>query len=311
MKAYTQELKEVYSKKSAIDEKMKKKLKKAQSLDKKKEVIESFKQEREEDKVDEDDVSLIRKPYIRVTEYLNQIDDKLKTLYEKYNEFKLNILYDQVPEYSNLTETQSKDQQLKEFDEDIKKFETDIEALKQLKIKQFTKINEKKEEIDQTIKELKLKIYERQQEYNETETIEDKKHIYVETVALKLQLFEIFRKNISVVNIESKTNDSVNKYSTLVIDYLPIKNNQKKMINDDLQGEVLQGEVLQGESKSKETKSVKLGNIDLGEVDLGEVELGNTSPPSPQYRPSEHLESGKGGPPSPQYRPSEHLESGK
>ena len=72
MKAYKQELTEVYSKKSTIDEKMKKKLKKAQSLDKKKEVVESFKQEREEDKVDDDELSLIRKPYIRITDYLKK-----------------------------------------------------------------------------------------------------------------------------------------------------------------------------------------------------------------------------------------------
>ena len=264
MKAYKQELTEVYSKKSTIDEKMKKKLKKAQSLDKKKEVFESFKQEREEDKVDDDELSLIRKPYIRITDYLKKIDDEIKLLYEQFNEFKLNILYENIN--TNVFNPEI-------IETEIKRFETDIESLKQLKIKQITKINSKKEDMDRIISDLKIKISERQKEYNETETIEDKKHIYVETVSLKLQLFEIFRKNMSIVNIESKSNDSVMKYSTIVIDYMPIKNNQKKMINDTDQGEIEQR---------------KAKPVELGEVELGEVELGEVGPPSPQYRPSEH-----------------------
>ena len=279
MKAYTQELIEVYSKKSAIDEKMKKKLKKAQSLDKKKEVFESFKQEREEDKVDEDEIGLLRKPYIRIVDYLKQIDDQIKLLYEQFNEFKLNILYENIN--TNVFNPEI-------IETEIKRFETDIEALNQLKIKQITKINSKKEDLDRIIKELKIKIFERQQEYNETETIEDKKHIYIETVALKLQLFEIFRKNISIVNIESKTNDSVTKFSTIVIDYMPVKNNQKKMINETEQGNVGQGNVGQGNERQGNLGQGNEKPLELGEIELGEDELGTTEPPSPQYRPSEH-----------------------
>jgi hypothetical protein len=285
MKAYKQELTEVYSKKSTIDEKMKKKLKKAQSLDKKKEVFESFKQEREEDKVDDDELSLIRKPYIRITDYLKQKDDQIKLLYEQFNEYKLNILYENINTNVNPEIIES----------EIKRFEVEIEALNQLKIKQILKINSKKEDLDKIISDLKIKISERQQEYNETETIEDKKHIYVETVALKLQLFEIIRKNMSIVNIESKTNDSVMKYSTIVIDYMPIKNNQKKMINDGEmeQGKAEQREIEEGKAKQGKTEQLKANQVDLGEIDLGEVELseadlGKVGPPSPQYRPSEH-----------------------
>ena len=257
MKAYKQELTEVYSKKSTIDEKMKKKLKKAQSLDKKKEVVESFKQEREEDKVDDDELGLIRKPYIRMEDYFKKIDDEIKLLYEQFNEFKLNILYENIN--TNVFNPEI-------IEAEIKRFEVDIDTLKQLKIKQISKINSKKEDLDKIISDLKIKIAERQQEYNESETIEDKKHIYVETVALKLQLFEIVRKNMSIVNIESKTNESSMKYSTIVIDYMPIKNNQKKMIDETEQREIEQ----------RETGQLKEKPIELGEVELGEV-----GPPSP------------------------------
>ena len=259
--AYKQELTDAYSKKMTIDEKMKKKLKKAQSLDKKKEVAESFNQEREEDKVDIESLSSIRQPYIRMSDYFKKIDDDIKLLYEQYNEFKLNKLYENINSNEFTAES---------LQTEMDRYEKEIDTLKQLKIKQILKKNEKKEDLDKIITDLKLKISERKQEYNETETIEDKKQINIETVSLKLQLFEIFRKNISIVNIESKTGDSVNKYSTIVIDYMPIRNNQKKLTGKARMGEV-------------EEKPVKLGEVELGEVELGE-------PPSPQYRPSEHFE---------------------
>ena len=251
MKAYKQELTHFYSKKSDIDEKMKKNLKKTKGLDEKKEVIESSKQDREEEKVDDEELNLLRKPYIRMSDYLKQLDDEIAILYEKYNQFKLNILYENITAHEG---------QLK----DIEKFETDIEELKKLKIKTILKINKKKEDMDELIKEFKIKISERQHEYNEAESIEEKKQIYTETVSLKLQLFEIFRENISIVNIESNEDDIVSKYSTLVIDYIPIKKNQKK-IGDKLQ---MVEEV--GEEKPYE-------------VDLGEVELRD----SPEYKASD------------------------
>jgi hypothetical protein len=265
--AYKQELVEVYSKKMEIDEKMKKKLKKAQSLDKKKEVVESFIQEREEDKVDIEGLSSIRQPYIRMSDYFNKIDDDIKSLYEKYNEFKLNKLYENI----NANEFTAEALQT-----EMDRYEKEIDEKKQLKIKQILKKNEKKEVMDKKINDLKLKISERKQEYNESDSIEDKKRIYNETVPLKFELFEIFRKNISIVNIESKTGDSVNKYSTTVIDYLPIKNNQKKLTGKSQMGEV-------------EEKPVELGEVELKEVELGEVELGEVEPPSPEYKASENF----------------------
>ena len=292
MKAYKNDLREFYSKKSAIDEQLKKKLKKYQSLDKKKEVIEKSKQQREEEEVDEDALITIRKPYIRMVDYLKQIDEQLKILYEQYNEFKLNILYDHantynynanMPEYSHLKENQVKDFQVKEFDDITKKFEEDIDILKKLKTKHILKINKKKEVDEEVKKGLKMKISERQQEYNEADNIEEKKQIYLETVELKLQLFELFRENISIVNVESKTDELVYKYSTMVIDYTPIKNNQKK-ITDKL--------IIREEKE----EPVELGEEELGDVELGQEELeqkdnseygyGN-EPHSPNYKASE------------------------
>ena len=303
--SYKNDLKEFYLKKSVIDEKMKHKLKKAKSLDKKREVIEKSKQEREEDKVDDDELNLLRKPFIRMTDYLKQIDDEIKLKYEQYNEFKLNVLYEHVNiynynananDYSHLPENQLKDAQLREFDDKIKSFEEDIETLKEFKSQHILSINKKKEKIDTQIKDLKKKILERQQEYNETEDIEGKKRIYIELVEHKKNLFKIFRKNISIVNIESKTNDSVNKYFTIVIDYTPIKNNQTKLINEKSKmddaglGEDKLGEEELGEVKlgDEELGVEELGEEELGVEELGVEELGKTSPPSPQYRPSEH-----------------------
>ena len=250
MKAYKQELTHFYSKKSDIDEKMKKNLKKTKGLDEKKEVIESSKQDREEEQVDEEDLNLLRKHYIRMSDYLKQLDDKIAILYEKYNQFKLNILYENISPHEG---------QLK----DIEKFEADIEELKQLKIKTILKVNKKKEDMDELIKDFKIKISERQHEYNEAESIEEKKQIYTESVSLKLQLFEIFRENISIVHIDSKTDDIVSKYSTIVIDYTPVKKNQKKL-TDKLQMGV----------KVDENKPVKLGEVELDEEELGQVKLG-------------------------------------
>jgi hypothetical protein len=250
MKAYKQELTHFYSKKSDIDEKMKKNLKKTKEVDKKKEVIESSKQDREEEQVDDEDLNLLRKHYVRMSDYLKQLDDKIAILYEKYNQFKLNILYENITAHEG---------QLK----DIETFERDIEELKQLKIKNILKANKKKEDMEELIKDFKIKISERQHEYNEAESIEEKKQIYTEAVSLKLQLFEIFRENISIINIESKTDDIVSKYSTIVIDYTPIKKNQKKL-KDKLEMGL----------KVNEEKPVKLDEVELEEVELGEDELG-------------------------------------
>jgi hypothetical protein len=275
--SYKNDLKDFYLKKSVIDEKMKQKLKKAKSLDKKKEVIEKSKQDREEDKVDDDELNLLRKPFIRMSDYLKQIDDEIKLKYEQYNEFKLNILYEHV----NIHDAGVPENQLKKFDDKIKSFEEDIETLKQFKSQHILNINKKKEKIDTQIKDFKKKILERQQEYNETDDIEGKKRIYIEIVEHKKNLFEIFRKNISIVNIESKTNDSVNKYSTIVIDYTPIKNNQKKLINE-------KSEMDDAGLGEEELGEKELGVEELGVEELGVEELGETGPPSPQYRPSEH-----------------------
>uniref|UniRef100_A0A6C0JPH5 Uncharacterized protein n=1 Tax=viral metagenome TaxID=1070528 RepID=A0A6C0JPH5_9ZZZZ len=247
MKAsYRNDLKEFYSKKSAIDEKMKQKLKKATNVEKKKEVIEHSKQQLQEDEVDEDDLKLLRQPFIRMVDYLKQLDDELKIVYERYNEFKLNILY----EHTNSSETQLKE---------IEEYEAHIEGLKQLKLKYLLKITKKNDDINEVIKDIKIKISERQQEYNDSDDIEEKKKIYTETLELKLQIFELIRENISIVNIESNTNDVVSKYSTLVIDYTPIKHNQKKLIKE---GQV---EVV-GENPL-------LGNVEGEKPLLGDVEV--------------------------------------
>jgi hypothetical protein len=175
----------------------------------------------------------------------------MKTVYEEYNDFKLEILYEH---------TNSGEFQLKE----IEQYEARIEGLKQLKLKHILKISKKSDQVNEVINDIKIKISERQQEYNETDDIEEKKKIYTETLELKLQIFELIRENISIVNIESTTGDSVNKYSTLVIDYTPIKHNQKKIIKEGQEQAQEQGEA-QGEVEVVDKPL-------LGEVVLDDVE---------------------------------------
>ena len=174
------------------------------------------KKKQEEDSIDEENLNLLREPYIRISEYIKQLNDELKLTYEKYNEFKLNILYEHV----NTTESQLTE---------LKDYETKIEDLNKSKTKYILKNNKKTEDTLEVIKTLKLNISERQHEYNISEDIEETKTIYTETNSLKTELFEIFRKNISIIDVESVVGDTVNKYSTIYIDYSPIKRNQKKI----------------------------------------------------------------------------------
>lgn len=219
---YQKRLNEYYSKKSAMDKQLKIKLKNTQGLDKKKDVIELSKKQREEDNIDDENLNLLREQYIRTIEYNKQIDDELKLIYEKRNEYELNMLYDIIP----TTESQL---------QELKKYDTRIEELNQIKTKYILKKNSKKEKLNYNISESKLIISEGQVGYNKSEDIEDKKKIYTETSDYKFSLFEIFKNNTSIINVESVEKDVVNKYFTIYIDYLPIKRNQTKIKTEKLE----------------------------------------------------------------------------
>ncbi len=213
---YQKELNRYYSKKSAMDKQLKTKLKNTQGLDKKKDIIELSKKQRQEDNIDDENLNLLREPYIRTSEYIKQLDDELKVTYEKRNEYELNMFYEIIP----TTEGQL---------QELKKYDTKIEELKKLKTKYILKKNSKKEKSNDVINQTKLIISEGQHEYSESDDIEEKKRIYTETLDMKFSLFAVYKENISIIHVESLEKDAVNKYSTINIDYTPIKKNQKKI----------------------------------------------------------------------------------
>ena len=158
--------------------------------------------------------SLVKGNYMRDIDYLKEIDNMIIIKSKEFNTYKLEVLYD-FEEMNQQT-----------YDA----FEKEITALKQKRDKQI--INNKKKIIERTdrINQTKNEIKGIMEQMNSAETIEEKKAFYSEIITYKKEIFETTEKYLEIIPIIT---DSY-KYSTLIIDYNPIQENEKNLDTIDL-----------------------------------------------------------------------------
>lgn len=152
--------------------------------------------------------------YMRDIEYLKELDNKILLKAKEFNTYKLEVLYD----------FEEMNQQMYDgYQKDI----NDLEAKRDRIIIQNKKIiMDRNEKINQLKNEIKNAI----EQLNGADTLEEKKVFYSEIINYKKEVFDITKKYLEVIPVISDTS----KLSTLIIDYNPIKENEKNLDNIDL-----------------------------------------------------------------------------
>ena len=205
MKAYKRDLSNFYSTKKEQDDKLRKALS-GSTFEEKKEIIAQHRATVLEQGVYSIDSTrrFDKIPYMRDIYYLEQLNENIKNMNTKFNEYKYDVLYE-----------------LTDMDEAVyDKFELDLTKLKEDRANyiraQADKLTAEAEYND--IYNLELKAL--MDSFNSAEK-DEKKDIYTDIIQLKKSKFDRI-KHLSMVKIDG--------LNTLVIDYLPIRYNQKKML---------------------------------------------------------------------------------
>lgn len=205
MKTRTEKVADIFRKKNTFELAFKKKLKsiKPEQLNQELLKYNSSKEEFFEN------YALVKGNFMRDIDYLKQLENTLLIKTKEFNTYKLEILYD-FEEMNQQT-----------YDA----YEKEINELKQKKdrviIQNKKKIMERNEKINQIKNEIKNVM----DQYNSAETLDEKKVFYTEIIEYKKEIFEITEKYLEIIPVIT---DSYN-YSTLIIDYNPIKENEKDL----------------------------------------------------------------------------------
>ena len=153
--------------------------------------------------------SLIKGNYMRDIDYLKELDNTILLKTKEFNNYKLEVLYDFEEMNQQIYDT----------------YEKEINELKQKRdrhiIQNKKKIMERNEKINQIKNEIKLVV----DQMNAAETLEEKKVFYSEWINYKKEIFEITQKYLEIIPVISDNYT----FSTLVIDYNPIKENEKNL----------------------------------------------------------------------------------
>lgn len=214
MKAYKRELSHFYSNKKQQDNKLKRVLA-DKSFEEKKEIIAEY---RETTKLDKgmysiDEHQFERKRYVRDIIHLELLKEDIKDTYLAFNKYKYDALYDLI-----------------EVDEArFDQYELEIAELKQNRDKIIIKKAAKLEEIAAFNDEIDFNIRQLVDAFRAAEK-EDRKKIYMDIILLKKTKFDRIEPHLSMLKIED--------VNTLVVDYLPIRNNEKKIAAFEVEEEV-------------------------------------------------------------------------
>jgi hypothetical protein len=153
--------------------------------------------------------SLIKGNYMRDIDYLKELDNTILLKTKEFNNYKLEVLYDFEEMNQQIYDT----------------YEKEINELKQKRdrhiIQNKKKIMERNEKINQIKNEIKLVV----DQMNAAETLEEKKVFYSELIHYKKEIFEITQKYLEIIPVISDNYT----FSTLIIDYNPIKENEKNL----------------------------------------------------------------------------------
>ena len=146
---------------------------------------------------------------MRDIDYLKELDNTILLKTKEFNNYKLEVLYDFEEMNQQIYDT----------------YEKEINELKQKRdrhiIQNKKKIMERNEKINQIKNEIKLVV----DQMNAAETLEEKKVFYSELIHYKKEIFEITQKYLEIIPVISDNYT----FSTLIIDYNPIKENEKNL----------------------------------------------------------------------------------
>jgi len=205
MKAYKKELSHFYSNKKQQDIKLKNALAN-KSFEDKKEIISRYRETKLEQGVFtiNSEHQFERRKFCRDVDYLELLNEDIKTSYLEFNKYKYNVLYDLI----DLDEAR--------YDE----LEAELAELKINRDKYISNKSEKRtaeisfnDEIDLNMRQLK-------DAFDAAEK-EDKKQTYNDIILLRKSRFDKLEPYLSMVHI--------GVYKTLVTDYVPIRGNEKTL----------------------------------------------------------------------------------
>ena len=205
MKTRTEKVADIFRKKNTFELAFKKKLKSIKPEQLTQELL-NYNSSKEEFF---EKYALVKGNYMRDIDYLKQLENTILLKTKEFNTYKLEVLYD----------FEEMNKQLYDV------YETEINDLKQRKdrviIQNKKKIIERNERINQIKNEIKNVMI----QMNDADTINEKKVFYTEIIHYKKEIFEITSKYLEIIPVIT---DSYN-YSTLIIDYNPIKENEKDL----------------------------------------------------------------------------------
>jgi hypothetical protein len=205
MKAYKRELSHFFSNKKEQDNKLKRALA-DKSFEEKKEIIAQY---RETTKLEEgvysiDEHHFDRKRFVRDTIHLEHLKDDIANTYLEFNKYKYDGLYE-----------------LLEVDEArFDQYERQLAELKENRDKMIRKKSEKVDQIKSFNDEIDFNIRQLVDSFHAAEK-ENRKEIYMNIILLKKRRFDSILPHLSMLEID--------KMSTLVTDYEPVKGNEKKI----------------------------------------------------------------------------------
>ena len=158
--------------------------------------------------------SLVKGNYMRDLDYLKDLDNIILLKTKEFNNYKLEVLYD----FEEMNQ-QTYDAYEKEINELKQKRDRHI-------LQNKKKIMMRNEKINQIKNEIKLVL----DQMNAAETLQEKKVFYSELINYKREIFEITQKYLEIIPVVSDNYT----FSTLVIDYNPIQENEKNLDNLEL-----------------------------------------------------------------------------
>jgi hypothetical protein len=205
MKTRTEKVADIFRKKNTFELAFKKKLKSIKPEHLTQELL-NYNSSKEEFF---EKYALVKGNYMRDIDYLKQLENTILLRTKEFNTYKLEVLYD-----------------FEEMNQDTyDAYEKEINDLKQKRdraiIQNKKKIMERNERINQIKNEIKNVMI----QMNDADTIDEKKILYKEIIQYKKEIFEITEKYLEIIPVIT---DSYN-YSTLIIDYNPIKENEKDL----------------------------------------------------------------------------------
>jgi len=240
MKGYKTELSHFFSVKKEEDNQLKKMLAK-KTFEEKKQIIEEHRASAllEQGTYTIAGQQFQRQQFIRDIHYLEQLKEKIREKNLQFNKYKYDVLYELV----------------EMNEEEYDRYDAELKELKRKRDEYISKKAAKQEQINTKMEQYKMNIKQLLDVYNNPfSEVEDKKLIYKDISYYKTGIFNILKPNLGMVQID--------KMKTVITDYLPIKGNQRNIMNLDesmeavnLSPVLLEPEVIEESEEPEESES--------------------------------------------------------